>query len=298
MQIEIFDVGHGGCAMVTCPNGAKIMLDCGFRTEPNFFPSVKYYGQFIDLLALLNLDEDHLDDLPYVWKNVRIGSIYSNPSVNAAALAMMKKEGGMDDGVRHAHAVLNHFGSGMIGTPGNFGDVRAWAYHNRYGQPHTDTNNLSLAVFIRYGAFTILFAGDLEKAGWESLLQIPGFAADLASVTVFVASHHGRENGCCEQVFQYAYPEVFIFSDDERKFGTQETDGWYRNRAKGIVDLDTVRSIFDYQKRYVLTTRKDGTLTMQVKPDGTYLVTPERRDFSALIAAALSGRYGLSSISA
>lgn len=24
MRIDIFDVGHGGCSVITCPNGARI----------------------------------------------------------------------------------------------------------------------------------------------------------------------------------------------------------------------------------------------------------------------------------
>ena len=67
----------------------------------------------------------------------------------------------------------------------------------------TDTNNLSLAVFVRYGAFTILLAGDLEAAGRRALPRMPGCVADLASVSVFVASHHGRDNDCCEEVSRY-----------------------------------------------------------------------------------------------
>jgi hypothetical protein len=58
MKIEIHDVGHGGCAVVTCPNGARIMLDCGLDADRQWFPSAAYANQFIDALALQNLDED------------------------------------------------------------------------------------------------------------------------------------------------------------------------------------------------------------------------------------------------
>ena len=115
MKIEIHDVGHGGCAVVTCPNGARIMLDCGFGRDPAWFPSVAYAGEFIDALVLTNLDEDHVNDLPYLWRALRLGSIYSNPSVTAAALMAMKREFGMDEGVRHAHAILSRFGPGRMG---------------------------------------------------------------------------------------------------------------------------------------------------------------------------------------
>lgn len=277
MRIEIFDVGHGGCSVVTCPNGTRIMVDCGFRLDPGWFPSVAFGGQWMDLLVFGNLDEDHVEDLPHVWRDVRLGSIFSNPTVSATALALMKREHGMAEGVRQAHAILRDHGAGLIGRPPDLGAVGAWAYWNRYGVDFTDTNNLSLAVFVRYGAFTILFAGDLETAGWRALLRMPGFVADLASVSVFVASHHGRDNGCCEEVFQACRPGVFVISDEEHRHDSQDTTDWYRQRAHGIPDFRvTPDLILGHPRRYVLTTRRDGRLSMDVAPEGRFLITTEK----------------------
>jgi beta-lactamase superfamily II metal-dependent hydrolase len=258
MLIDIFDVGHGGCSVITCPNGSRIMVDCGFHVDPAWFPSISFQGEWIDLLVFSNLDEDHVEDLPYVWQDVRLGSIFSNPTVTAQALAAMKRERGMADGVRCAYAILRRYGAGLIGRPANFGVVQAWAYWNRYGIDTAETNNLSLAIFVRHGAFTILFAGDLEVAGWRALLRVPGFINDLASVNVFVTSHHGRVNGCCEEIFQTCRPGVFIVSDDERQYASQNTTDWYRQRAYGIPDFRFVPDpIFGHPRRYVLTTRCD-----------------------------------------
>ncbi len=278
MKIEIHDVGHGGCAVVTCPNGSRIMLDCGFDANRDWFPSVVYSGQWIDVLVITNLDEDHVEDLPYVCDRVTLGSIYSNPTVTAAALAAMKREHGMDEGVRKAHAILSRFGPGHVGEMADLGEVRAWGYSNRYGLDFIDTNNLSVATFVRWGAFTILFAGDLETAGWRALLRNSAFVADLATVTVFVASHHGRANGRCEEVFKIVRPEIVVFSDDRKQHESQETDAWYRQRVSGIPMLDAVPSSIIPKKRHVYTTRRDGTLTIQVERTGRYVATPTRAD--------------------
>ena len=50
------------------------------------------------------------------------------------------------------------------------------------------TNDPSLAVVVQFGAFKIVFTGDLEVAGWRRLLTMPEFRADLLGTTVFVAS--------------------------------------------------------------------------------------------------------------
>lgn len=279
MQINIFDVGHGGCSVITCPNGATVMMDCGFSMNPPWFPSIVFKRRLIDLLVFNNLDEDHLGDLPYVWKDVRLGAIFSNPTVSSNALAAMKREHGMASGVRHAHAILRRHGTGLIGRSPRLGAVQAWAYWNRFGLDFTDTNNLSLAVFVRYGAFTMLFAGDLEAPGWHALLRVPGFIADLSSVNVFMASHHGRHNGCCDEVFRVCWPDVFVISDEEHRYDSQDTTDWYRRRAYGIPDLGVVPDpVLGHPLRYVLTTRKDDSLAIQVSQDGNYLITTRSVD--------------------
>ena len=49
MQIEIFDVGHGHCTVITAPNGRRMMLDCGQRWGDRAFwtPSLHYFNQTI-----------------------------------------------------------------------------------------------------------------------------------------------------------------------------------------------------------------------------------------------------------
>ena len=278
MRIDIHNVGHGHCSVITCPNGAKIMLDCGYHSDPGWFPSIAYGGQPIVLLAFTNLDEDHVDDLPYIWKDVPLGAVFSNPTVTADALAAMKYAGGMGKGVRAAHAILGRFGAGVTGTLPELGDVYAWAYFNRYGVDFTDTNNLSLAIIVRYRGVAVLFAGDLETAGWRALLRRnPYFARELASVRIMVASHHGRANGQCEELFRLMRPDFVVFSDDTKRHESQETDAWYRSRVNGLPDLDDPRPLGGHGRRHILTTRRDGNLTLRVDDTGRYLITPERR---------------------
>jgi hypothetical protein len=277
MRIDIHNVGHGHCSVITCPNGAKIMLDCGYQASPGWFPSITYGGQRVALLAFTNLDEDHVEDLPYVWKDVPLGAVFSNPTVTAGALAAMKRAGGMGRGVGVAHDILGRLGSGLIGTLPNLGEVYAWAYFNRYGVDFTDTNNLSLAIIVRYRGVAVLFAGDLETVGWRTLLRNnPYFVRELESVRIMVASHHGRENGQCDELFRLMKPDVVVFSDDAKQYQSQETDAWYRRRVNGLRDLDNPRPLGGYGRRHVMTTRRDGSLTLRIDEAGRYLITPER----------------------
>lgn len=63
MKIEIFDVGHGQCTMITCPpNGKKLMIDAGHNTG-KWWPSRHFSGQAIEGLIISNFDEDHTSDV-------------------------------------------------------------------------------------------------------------------------------------------------------------------------------------------------------------------------------------------
>src|SRR3546814_6192498 len=121
--------------------------------------------------------------------------------------------------------------------------------------------------------FTILFGGDMEEAGWRLLLQRPYFREMLGHVKVYVASHHGRENGCCEELFYYMRPDVVIISDYEHRHDTQKTTAWYANRVNGIPDYTVYQSPFTPRPvRKVLTTRFDGHLEIKPELDGGFWV--------------------------
>lgn len=275
MRIDIHDVGHGHCSVITCPNGARVLVDCGYGASLGWRPSDAYAGTHFALATFTNLDEDHLDDLPRAPGRIGAQALFSNPTVTADALASMKPHG-MKPGVRFMHSLLSQHGPGMIGPSPDLGGVAIRAYWNVFQRDFTDTNNLSLALFVKWGSFTILFAGDLETAGWRSLLGIPGFAEDLQTVRVLVASHHGRANGRCEDAFRWMRPDVVVFSDDARQYESQETDAWYRARVHGIRDLDNPRPFGAYGKRHVFTTRRDGHLMLTVDQASRYVVSPER----------------------
>ncbi len=71
---------------------------------------------------------------------------------------------------------------------------------------------------------------------------------------MFVASHHGRRNGFCADVFGYCKPELIVFSDSSIVHDTQQTAGLYRPYTGGVMFGDNV-------KRHVLTTRNNGNIT-------------------------------------
>lgn len=276
MEITIHDVGHGACTVVSCPNGARYMIDCGRKADRSWTPSRAYAGQFVDRLIIQNLDEDHVEDLPEVLKNVRIQSIYSNPNVDASALLAMKPDG-MRAGVNAAWHHLHTYGPGHAGPIPNAGDVVAVSHFCSYPVPFKDTNNLSVVTFFGWRGFGILFGGDLEEAGWKELLARPSFKQLLPFVRVFVASHHGRLNGTHDGLFDAMHPDIAVISDDRIQYSTQNTTTWYQRRVKGI-PVEGTYGLLGPERRWVYTTRSDGSLKIKVSSSGFYTIFVGQED--------------------
>src|ERR1700755_3373503 len=104
MKVEIFDVEHGQCAMITCPpNGKKLMVDAGHNTG-KWWPSTHFLGQHIEQLIVTNYDEDHTSDIVGLLQYCQVKSILRNPSIKAQHLKEMKAlTGGMGNGVQRLH---------------------------------------------------------------------------------------------------------------------------------------------------------------------------------------------------
>jgi len=102
--------------------------------------------------------------------------------------------------------------------------------------------------------------GDLERPGWLRLLENPHVRRHLSQVDVFVASHHGRSNGYCREVFDYCRPRLVVMSDGPVQHDTQLMASTYSQHATG----ETFNSPGGREIRKVVTTRKDGNIFWEV----------------------------------
>ena len=260
-MVSIYDVGHGFCGYVRDEvTGQNNLFDCGYNEHTGFHPVdeiLATYGR-IGELVIQNCDEDHMDGLPHLIEKAGaapVSTVRANRSVTSWDLLTLK-EPPYGDGLLAMLGLNATYNQPVpVAAPSAFGSpqpsVTTSFYCNRY-PTFTDTNNLSVVTFIQGPTYKLVMSGDLEVAGWKELLKNPAFRAELAMVRVFVASHHGRQNGYCEEVFDYCQPDVVIISDEPMQYDSQEH--CYEKHAKGI------KWNGGPQVRKVLTTRNDGHL--------------------------------------
>lgn len=256
MRLQIFDVSHGFCAYLIADNNNVMLFDCGHNEDTGFRPSLylpRNGCTAIEHLIIQNYDQDHISDLPNLRRVLPIQVLFRNKSVTPEILENTKRDSGwiteaMDSMIDMAKEFCN-----TATTPPEFPNIEFNVYHNFFPD-FTDTNNLSVVSFIHYDNLGIIFPGDLEEAGWQKLMEDNSFCDNLKRVNIFIASHHGRESGYCEEVFEYCSPDIVIISDKEIIHDTQKNN--YSNHASGV--------LWDGgpDRRYVLTTRSDGMITI------------------------------------
>ncbi|SEP72248.1 Metal-dependent hydrolase, beta-lactamase superfamily II [Solimonas aquatica] len=253
------------------------MIDSG--SAPDWRPSTYIVNSLglrrVDYLFITNADQDHMSDLQGLFDaGIDVGVLLRNYSYTADQIRQIKRQGGVlsADAERYVGMCATYNQPAVEPFDQYMGGIMTTTYCNAYPR-FPDTNNLSLAVFIKFGAFKILFPGDLEKPGWRALLQQPAFRAELADTDVFFASHHGRENGFCAEVFDYCQPSAVIISDKPIEHETQQMVPDYRAvvRDAGVTVRTTGR------QRHVLTTRRDGAILITAGSDNHYTIDTEHR---------------------
>jgi len=256
MELKIFDVEHGACALVTCDDNARIMLDCGHNATTGWTPGMhlrRIDTNSLKMLVITNYDEDHVSGLPSLRASVAIRHLWRNKTVTPDILKKLKSEDGMGDGIEELVDMASTY-TAAGGFP-QFPGVEYRAFHLNYPE-FDDENNLSFVVHLKLNGIGFLFPGDLEKRGWEALLaRDERLRAAVTDTRVLIASHHGREDGIYPELFtKYGCkPYWVVISDKEYEYDTQETVPFYATHAKGAT--------FRGKERKVLTTRNDGEIS-------------------------------------
>lgn len=264
MELRIFNVEHGACALLTCDNGTTMMIDCGSNPRTGWRPG-KYLKSMgitsLDTLAITNYDEAHVSGIEDLTRNVYIRRLWRNHRVGAAAIKRLKRRDEMGSGVDHLIWLLeNVFTSSNSGaapplTPDTYFNIFCHSPSD-----FTDENNLSMVIELNCRGFGFMFPGDLQTEGWRAMLPWRPFQNALAKTEVLIAAHHGEQDGRCDEAFDFCKPRFVVISDKKRGYQSQDTDAYYHSRAKGGL----FRNDSD---RRVITTRSDGDIAFEFQSD-------------------------------
>ncbi|MEA5572315.1 hypothetical protein [Calothrix sp. UHCC 0171] len=258
MEIKIFDVEYGFCALIISDNNRATLIDCGYNERTGFRPSNYIINSSLiglENLIISYLGDENLADLPYLMNHsfqsqFPTNFLIKNPSINANNLPEIGIRNHARSGkINFLSFISNSYRAKIVNH--RFGNISFAFFSNHYPN-FLDYNNLSLVTFIYYFGIGIIFPGNLTQKGWYSLLENPSFRENLQRVNFFVVSNHGQASGYCQEVFDYCQPELIIISNKLNQPMPPEMKNRYINHAQGFKGLNGNQKL--------LTTREHGTI--------------------------------------
>jgi len=278
MDILIFNVELGQCIFFYPKNHTEygLMVDCG--NTPNFEPIDKILElnllpeetnddpskRILKNLTITNYDQDHFSGLPYLRSKVEIKTTKLPKNISSEEIKEIK-----DDITKPIEEIIKlkdeYTLSVILDTP--YEKDTFCLKQSDFPDEEIDTNKLSQIVFVTYKSTCICMPGDLTSPAWEKHLTNKMVQDKLKETQIFVASHHGREDGFNENIFKYCRPEVIILSDEDISYKTQE--GQTQTYIGKVEGNGIVFNSNETNLRKALTTRNDGHLWIRIVENGT-----------------------------
>lgn len=151
-------------------------------------------------------------------------------------------------------------------------------------------NNLSTVTAIERDGFKMILTGDMMEDGLKTFMEKDSFVDLVSHAHLLVAPHHGRESGYYDEFVEAVNPEAVIFSD-RGKDGVDYSDrDRYANHTTGI-DVENEKTGKKDENRDVLTTRKDGRISVKANTATSWKVTKRPISKADAIADAVSRKF-------
>ncbi|PMB10535.1 hypothetical protein CEN48_21250, partial [Fischerella thermalis CCMEE 5282] len=227
MEIKIFDVDYGFCALIISDNNHATLLDCGYNERTGFRPTNYIMNSSLfglEHLIISHLSDENLADLPYLMgedfqSQFPTKFLIKNPSINANNLPEIGiRNQAKTERINLLSLIADSYRAKIFNR--RFDNISFTFFSNSYPD-FLDYDNLSLVTFIYYFDIGIIFPGNLTWKGWYSLLENSSFREHLKQVNFFVASNHGQ-------------PELVIISNKFNQPIQPEIESKYISHAKGL----------------------------------------------------------------
>ncbi len=281
MKIIFYDVEHGSCCHIITPKNQHILVDVGSKTNSSIVEHIneKYFGNLggqIDELIITHPHEDHIYDLPKLYKILpprvlqRQKSAFDiNPSQNTPTHI---------DIAYTANTMNNNYNlpiiSGSAPTDANINGGVEFKFIIPEDEWTTkdDLNTFSSIIVVTYKNYKFVLTGDNPASILQKMMDLnyDGIREAVKNAGVLLAPHHGRSNEFCQDFFNCVNPAITVVSDKSIIHKTQaDTATLYQGRGFRMPK----------QERYVLTTRKDGTISFEILNSGKIDVIMGEEDY-------------------
>ena len=247
LELRFFDVGQADAILVR-EGGKSALIDAG--SGAGVLAQLRRLGvDTIDLLVASHNHADHIGGMTGVLAGTVVRFYLDNGVPHTTATYQRTIQAVAASGAQYLRPTARTITLGgaqlrVLPPP---------SPPNARGQ-----NNSSVGILVQYGEFRAVLTGDSEQLELRYWLQHDS----VPRVTVVKVGHHGSWNGTTIEWAQATRPEVAVISVGRgNAYGHPSAQVIERWRSVGAT---------------VYRTDQDGTVIVQAKRDGSYIVLNER----------------------
>lgn len=280
LKIIICDVGNAASAIVKVPAGYSMMIDCGCNQEKNnpvdiFFSNLNWlqsedyvtHSGVHYKLALLHIthpDDDHVRNAERVRKELTPYLVHRN---NCSLFS--DSDSINQDYKKYIDSIYNGNDPEIVNNGLDANEVFCIPFEEVQTNVKLNKkvrNNSSILRYIKYNGYRILFAGDLEKDGWEWLCNndLRFIRLMKEGLDILIAPHHGHISGFPKSLFDLTGNVRCVIHSKDSEANKDGTDvsSQYGDYCDGI----EYKALSDnrFYKGKVLTTRSNGNIFLSV----------------------------------
>ncbi len=205
-----FAVGKGHMILVEFQTGINMLVDCRRSADwPSPLEHLKSKIQALDIVVITHPHQDHLTGLQEVCEWYRPRNFWHNGRY-------FRPDPVYDDWVYYerlrngkvSFCTPVRVQEGQTTTIGDSGIYIGGPTTPNLSGTEDDENNNGIILAITTGNSKVVLTGDTEKEQWDAVNLTP-----LGRASVFLASHHGREDGYSDRALGVLEPQQIIISD-------------------------------------------------------------------------------------
>ncbi|MCD8338558.1 MAG: ComEC/Rec2 family competence protein [Lachnospiraceae bacterium] len=247
LTVTCIDVGQGDGALIQLPDGTNCLIDSGSSSvsglwEYRISQVVKYYGiSRLDYVFLSHADSDHISGIEEYLEDYLPGFAGNNAhGITVENLLLPPTADGEDFDELITYAAELEIPVFRMEAGARLESAASWSFTCLAPDSQAlsgDKNEDSMVLLLQYGAFRMLFTGDLEG---ESELALAA-SGEALSCDILKVGHHGSKGASSEAFLAAASPSFGIIScGEDNSYGHPAAAAVERLRAAGITLYTTM----------------------------------------------------------
>lgn len=209
IEIACIDVGQGDSFFIKTVSGKNILIDGGGSETSNYdvgknilLPYLLYRRcTTIDYIFLSHAHADHMDGILTVIQNLKVGKVIVGPQNNED-----EKFGQLVKECKKRKIPISYVSAGSMLT---IDKIKFLVLYPTKNYQDSNVNNLSLVLKMDYANKSMLFTGDIEAKGEESVKK-------LTDVDILKVAHHGAKTSSTENFLKKTKPKIAVISVAEK----------------------------------------------------------------------------------